>query len=140
MEGIKANWPILFEPQVIEWHFEKLMGQNLCNIDKMFELKKKKLIEFGVSKKFIETKVGNLGIDQELLLVLQTISKYFEKNINILINQWTTVSFFLIYLSHMAMMVFLMCLQKEDVSSLQTSAPCIVILTEGNYYLCATIR
>lgn len=40
MEEIKANWPILFEPRVIEWHFEKLMGQNLCNIDKMFELKK----------------------------------------------------------------------------------------------------
>lgn len=34
MKDIQENWPILFYPKVMKWHFQKLMGQNLNNLKK----------------------------------------------------------------------------------------------------------
>lgn len=96
MKDIQENWPILFEPKVMEWHFQKLVGQKLNNLETMFELKKNKLIEFGLSKSFIEKDTTNSATDQDLFLILQIITKYFGEDINYLINKWTTVSSFLL--------------------------------------------
>lgn len=86
---IKEKWPILFNRQVIIWHYEKLMQHKLQILEDALKKKCEKIIKFGIQKKL--TNLLEINYPYEVspdgcIEALKIIAKYFKEHLDVLIT------------------------------------------------------
>lgn len=94
IEIILKEWPVLFHPEVVFWHFQKLVLRNLNDLETMFTVKKRKLVQFGIQHKLLDH-IPDENEEKELTFVLNIVAKYFKEDISHLIHNWEEVSYIL---------------------------------------------
>lgn len=92
IEEIKTEWPILLKKEAISFHFEKLMGTPINNLEEAFMLKYEKNLKFGFSKKYI-TDIPNEITDKQMKC-FDVLGRFFNENNEMLIKAIAQVKFF----------------------------------------------
>lgn len=80
---IKYEWPLLLKPDMIYWHYEKLMGHSIHHLKTTFNTKMIKILTFGLSKKYIDMIPDDETKKQ--LEVFKILGSYFNEDLETLL-------------------------------------------------------
>ncbi|KAI4459143.1 hypothetical protein MML48_6g00001703 [Holotrichia oblita] len=113
VEDIRKEWPILFIKEAICWHYNKLMNQDIGQLETVFLSKLDKFMQFALKKKYITAPPEHES--DKIKISLIAISKFLGDDLAILLMDASE--------------------GQDQEQTLTTMAPCIRCLKESKEYI-----
>lgn len=80
--NVVDTWPCLLHKPYIFWHFEKLTGHDVKEIENNMKADIQALLAYGAVKRFTEIDIDNCNEEQKFLEGIQIISKHFGDDLS----------------------------------------------------------
>lgn len=87
IKDIKENWPVLLNPKVIEWHFQKLTKFFLGDLESNLKKKCKRIMDYGKIKNVSNVDDAVMSETDKCIEALTIVARLLNEKIDVLLHK-----------------------------------------------------